>query len=55
MAKAGFRVPIVDVEFGGGASRERGSEQTVTVVFAGPVDRDGHPVKVAQSSDSLIG
>ena len=38
-----------------GASRERGSEQTVTVVFAGPVDRDGHPVKVAQSSDSLIG
>lgn len=48
--KAGFRVPIVDLELGGGAGRERGSEQTVTVVFGGPVDRDGHPVKVAQES-----
>ncbi len=26
------------------------SEQTVTVVFGGPVDRDGRPVKVAQES-----
>jgi hypothetical protein len=53
--KAGFKVPIVDLELGGAASRERGSEQTVTVVFGGPVDRDGNPVPVAQSSDSLIG
>jgi hypothetical protein len=48
--KAGFKVPIVDLELGGGAGRERGSEQTVTVVFGGPVDRDGHPVRVAQES-----
>ena len=46
--RAGFKVPIV--ELGGGAGRERSSEQTVTVVFGGPVDRDGRPVKVAQES-----
>ena len=41
--KAGFKVPVVELELGGGAGRERGSEQTVTVVFGGPVDRDGRP------------
>jgi len=46
--KAGFKVPIVDLA--GGAGRQHGSEQTVTVVFGGPVDRDGRPVKVAQGS-----
>ena len=45
--RAGFKVPIVELG-GGGAGRERSSEQTVTVVFGGPVDRDGRPVKVAQ-------
>ena len=48
--KAGFKVPIVELELGGGAGRERGSEQAVTVVFAGPVDREGRPVKVMQGS-----
>jgi hypothetical protein len=48
--KAGFKVPIVELELGGSAGRERGSEQAVTVVFGGPVDRDGRPVKVAQES-----
>ena len=48
--KAGFRVPIVDLELGGGAGQERGSEQTVTVVFGGPMDRAGRPIKVAQES-----
>jgi hypothetical protein len=48
--RAGFRVPVVELELGGGVGRERGSEQTVTVVFGGPVDRDGRPVKVAQES-----
>ena len=47
--KAGFKVPIVEVELGGGGSRERGTGQTVTVVFGGPVDREGRPVKVAQA------
>ena len=53
--KAGFKVPIVEVELGGSGSRERGTGQTVTVVFGGPVDRDGNPVKVAQASTELKG
>src|ERR1700722_15418328 len=48
--KAGFKAPVVDLELAGSAGRERGSEQTVTVVFGGPVDREGRPVKVAQES-----
>jgi len=53
--KAGFVVPVVNVQLGGGAGREVGSEQKVTVVFGGPVDRGGRPVKVASSSDVLPG
>jgi len=48
--KAAFTVPVVGVQLGGGGARERGSEQKVTVVFGGPVDRAGNPVKVAQPS-----
>ena len=44
--KAGFKVPIVELELGGGAGQERGSEQTVTVVFGGPVDREGRQVSL---------
>jgi len=54
-AKAGFKVPFVPVEAGGGGSWERGTGQTVTVVFGGPVDREGRPVKVAQATDELKG
>ena len=54
-AKAGFKVPFVPVEAGGGGSRGRGTGQTVTVVFGGPVDRDGNPVKVTQASSELKG
>ena len=53
--KAGFKVPFIEVELGAGGSRQMGSEQTVTVVFGGPVDRAGNPVKVAQASDRLKG
>jgi hypothetical protein len=53
--KAGFKVPFVEVELGGGASRQRGSEQLVTVVFGGPVDRKGQPVKVAEATDEVKG
>jgi hypothetical protein len=53
--KAGFKVPFVPVELGGGGSRERGTGQTVTVVFGGPVDRDGRPVKVAQATSEVKG
>ncbi|WP_433064811.1 trypco2 family protein [Dactylosporangium sp. CS-033363] len=53
--KAGFKVPLVEVELGGGASRERGTDQSVTVVFGGPVDRDGNPVRVASAGDVVKG
>jgi Trypsin-co-occurring domain 2 len=53
--KAGFKVPVVELELGGSTGRERASEQTVTVVFGGPVDRDGQPVRVAQQSAKLKG
>ena len=53
--KAGFTVPFVNREVGGGGSRERGSTQLVTVVFGGPVDREGRAVKVARASNELKG
>jgi hypothetical protein len=53
--KAGFRVPIVALEVGGGGGRARGSEQVVTVVFGAPVDRSGDPVKVASTADAAKG
>jgi hypothetical protein len=53
--KAGFTVPVVGIELGGGGSRERGSEQIVTVVFGAPVGRDGRPVNVASADDALKG
>ena len=54
-AKAGFKVPFVPVELGGDGSRERGTGQTVTVVFDGSVDREGNPVPIAQATDEVKG
>jgi hypothetical protein len=51
--KAGFTVPVVGLQLGGGGAREHGAEQKVTVVFGEPVDRSGNPVKVASASDVL--
>jgi hypothetical protein len=53
--KAGFTVPFVGLELGGGAGREHAAGHTVTVVFGGPVDRAGNPVKVASAADVLPG
>jgi hypothetical protein len=53
--KAAFTVPVVGLQLGGGGAEERGSEQKVTVVFGGPVDRTGNPVKVAQPSSERKG
>lgn len=49
--KAGFTVPVVNLELGGSASVTSGQTSTVTVEFGVPVDRHGTPMKVAQSSD----
>jgi hypothetical protein len=51
--RAGFTVPVVNLQLGGGLAHERGLEQKVKVVFGGPVDRAGNPVKVASGSDVL--
>jgi len=53
--KAGFKVPIIDLEIGGGGNRQRAEAQKVTVHFGEPVDRDGNPVKVARGSTELMG
>jgi hypothetical protein len=53
--KAGFKVPVVEVELGGGLSAGSESGQTVTVVFSAPVDRTGAAVKVAEATDELKG
>jgi hypothetical protein len=53
--RAGFKVPVVGLELGGGVGRQRRSEQKVTVVFGGPVDRTGKQVKVASVSDESKG
>jgi hypothetical protein len=53
--KAGFTVPFVGLGLGGGGGRAHESGHKVTVVFGGPVDRDGNPVKVASAADVLPG
>src|SRR4051794_40481670 len=53
--KAGFKVPIIELELGGGGSKGRSTEQKVIVEFGGPVDRSGHPVKVARLDKELKG
>jgi hypothetical protein len=53
--KAGFSVPIVNVELGGSVGWQREAMQTMTVVFGGPVDREGRPVKVAQLRRERLG
>jgi hypothetical protein len=50
--RAGFKVPVVNLELGGSTSRQWENTSVVTVVFGPPVDRDGHVVKIAQTSDS---
>lgn len=50
--KAGFKVPIINAELGGGANWKNEATQIVTVTFGAPVDRDGNPVRVASGSDT---
>ena len=45
--KAGFKVPVLEVELGGGGGWSRANTQKVTVQFGSPVDQHGNPVKVA--------
>jgi hypothetical protein len=49
--RAGFKVPFVGAELGGSASYSREALQTLTVVLAAPVDRNGNPIKVTRATD----
>lgn len=49
--RAGFCVPFVNLELGGGAGWQRESMQTVTVTFGSPVDPEDNPIKVSSDSD----
>lgn len=53
--KAGFKVPIVELEVGGSGGRKHSDEQKIIVTFGKPVDRSGRPVKVASTSNELKG
>lgn len=53
--KAGFKVPVIELQLGGGVTRQRQSTQSVTIEFGSPVDQDGEPVKVASVSDQIKG
>jgi len=53
--KAGFKVPLVNLELGGSASRGWERTSMVTVVFGTPTGRDGEPVHVTESSSEVMG
>jgi hypothetical protein len=53
--KASFFVPFVNVGVGGSAGWQHETTQTVTVTFGSPVDAEGNPVQVSESSDELKG
>lgn len=49
--KAGFTVPFIGAGLGGSAGYDEQTVQTVSLVLASPVDREGRPVKVFSSAD----
>jgi Trypsin-co-occurring domain 2 len=51
--RAGFKVPVIEVELGGGMAAGSETGQTVTVVFGAPVDSTGAVVKVAEATDEV--
>jgi hypothetical protein len=53
--KVGFKVPFVGAEVGASAGLHQETTQTVTLVLGPPVDKQGHPVTVAEATDKLKG
>lgn len=51
--KAGFSIPVVNVELGGSTGKQHEATQTVTIVFGPPIDSEGNPLKVAAASDEV--
>ncbi len=48
--RAGFKVPVIDLELGASGSYGRETTHTLTVEFGEPVDRKGQPVRVDRMS-----
>lgn len=53
--KAGFTIPIVDLELGGAVGWQKETMQSVTVTFGPPVDPAGNPIAVVSASDEPKG
>lgn len=53
--KAGFKVPIIELEIGGGRERALERTQKITVVFGEPVTPSGEPARIASYSDESKG
>ncbi|MDF9876376.1 trypco2 family protein [Cellulosimicrobium cellulans] len=51
--KVGFRVPIVDLELGVGASAQHESTSSLTIVLGPPLTADGHEHLISGQSSSL--
>jgi hypothetical protein len=51
--KVGFKVPFVGLEAGASAGLHQETTQTVTLVLGPPVDLEGRPVSVAQTTGEL--
>jgi len=50
-AKAGFKVPVIDLELSGGGTMSREQTHTITVVFGLPKGPNGQPISIDKSSD----
>lgn len=52
--KAGFKVPVIDLELGGKGSHSQQATHRVSIEFGGPVDDKGDPVRVDHLSDTPV-
>ncbi|MEU4338126.1 trypco2 family protein [Micromonospora lupini] len=52
--RAGFKIPVIEAELGGGASYSREATHTITIEFGAPVDASGNPVQVNRVSATRL-
>lgn len=50
-AKAGFKVPLIDLELGSSGTLSQERTHTITVVFDTPINEHGDPVQVYKVDD----
>ena len=54
-AKAGFKVPVIDLELGAEGSRSREVTHRIVIELSGPVDASGKSVRVDRVSTEPLG